>query len=397
MDKIILIIKTTIVQFYRLVFSKKVDNNRWIFSSSFNTEYNYNSKYLFEYIYNNKRDIEAYYVINDYKKKDEIAKKYNIDESRIINTKSFSGINKALSSGVWLTSAGLPVYGFKLSNKILIINLWHGVPLKKIALLSNETSKISKLFFKYLFSNNYSYILTTSNNLSNIMARSFGVSIEKIKVWGQPRNDCLFQRNDKQKILNNLYEDLPLFNKVILYAPTYRETIGTKLFPFEDMDFKKLDKFLNENNLIIFVRVHQSEINKQTHIISDRVRFINQDIQEDINEILNIFDLLITDYSSIYIDYLMLNKPILFLPYDKVEYIDSRGFNFDYDKITPGPKPDTFLNFLLEIDKSLSDIEYYLNERIKINSFMNDKNYTVSEKIYTSIKSLIDERYKLLD
>lgn len=80
------------------------------------------------------------------------------------------------------------------SQKRLIINLWHGVPLKKIALLDPNLKKAARIYFKKIFSENYTCILTTSHELIPLMARSFAVSEDKIKVWGQPRNDGLFQK-----------------------------------------------------------------------------------------------------------------------------------------------------------------------------------------------------------
>src|SRR5699024_10035846 len=153
------------------------------------------------------------------------------------------------------------------------------------------------------------------------MAESFGVSQEKIKIWGQPRNDAIFKKNNKNEILNELYSDLLSHQNIILYAPTFRDNSKTILFPFEDFDSKQLDNFLEENQLLIFIRCHQSDINNIEKNFGNRVKFINEDKIEDIMDIINIFDLLITDYSSIYIDYLLTNNPILFLPYDKEEYL----------------------------------------------------------------------------
>src|SRR5699024_1507687 len=119
-----------------------------------------------------------------------------------------------------------------------------------------------------------------------------------------------------------------------------------------------LNKFLEENDLIIFIRTHQSESNLVSDY-GDRVKLINDDIIGDIMDIVNIFDLLITDYSSIYIDYLLTKKPIIFLPYDKDEYLSKRGLNFEYDEVTPGPKPTNYVDFEKELLALLYDKDYY--------------------------------------
>lgn len=83
------------------------------------------------------------------------------------------------------------------------------------------------------------------------MARSFAVSEDKIKVWGQPRNDGLFQKNDCREILGQLFPDLPEYTKTVLYAPTFRDYGQVQLFPFKDFDQKQLEAFLDEKNMLL--------------------------------------------------------------------------------------------------------------------------------------------------
>lgn len=374
-------IKTTLV---KGLGRKKRDYSTWIFSSSFNKKYNYNSKYLFEYVLNNEPDINPQYVINDDDLRHKLQKKYG--DKYFIETKSLTGIRKVLSAGVWFTSAGLPAYGLGLNINRIIVNLWHGVPLKKIALMENNFSKLKRKYFKYIFSQNYTYVLTTSENLVSIMKKSFNVEEDKIKIWGQPRNDAVFIINDGRKSLTSLYEGLPDYEKAILYAPTFRSNTGTVFFPFTDFDSDELNDYLNKNQIIIFIRCHESEANNITHDFGDRVKLINADKVEEITDFINIFDLLITDYSSIYIDYLLTEKPIIFLPYDKEDYIRNRGLNFEYENVTPGPKPLTFENFMNEVNRLLNDKSYYHAKRHETNMFFNEIDSRCSPNICTLIK-----------
>ena len=178
------------------------DSHIWLFSSTDNSHYNYNSRYLFEYVKENLPEITPLFVINDSELRNSLSSKYG--KQYFIETENIQGIRQALSAGVWFTSAGLPAYGTGLHKKRLIINLWHGVPLKKIALLDPNLKKAARIYFKKIFSENYTCILTTSHELIPLMARSFAVSEDKIKVWGQPRNDGLFQKNDCREILGHL-------------------------------------------------------------------------------------------------------------------------------------------------------------------------------------------------
>ena len=360
------------------------DSHIWLFSSTDNSHYNYNSRYLFEYVKENLPEITPLFVINDPELRNSLSSKYG--KQYFIETESIQGIRQALSAGVWFTSAGLPAYGTGLHKKRLIINLWHGVPLKKIALLDPNLKKAARIYFKKIFSENYTCILTTSHELIPLMARSFAVSEDKIKVWGQPRNDGLFQKNDCREILGQLFPDLPEYTKTVLYAPTFRDYGQVQLFPFKDFDQKQLEAFLDEKNMLLFIRTHVAEQGSAAPYLGKRIRFLGNEQAEDVTGILNIFDCLITDYSSIYIDYLLTDKPMIFLPYDRQQYLDGRGMNFDYDDATPGPKPETFNDFL---DALSPKEDFWKSERTRVNRLFNEIQHPCAADICNKVLKMI--------
>lgn len=360
------------------------DSHIWLFSSTDNSHYNYNSRYLFEYVKENLPEITPLFVINDPELRNSLSSKYG--KQYFIETESIQGIRQALSAGVWFTSAGLPAYGTGLHKKRLIINLWHGVPLKKIALLDPNLKKAARIYFKKIFSENYTCILTTSHELIPLMARSFAVSEDKIKVWGQPRNDGLFQKNDCREILGQLFPDLPEYTKTVLYAPTFRDYGQVQLFPFKDFDQKQLEAFLDEKNMLLFIRTHVAEQGSAALYLGKRIRFLGNEQAEDVTGILNIFDCLITDYSSIYIDYLLTDKPMIFLPYDRQQYLDGRGMNFDYDDVTPGPKPETFNDFL---DALSPKEDFWKSERTRVNRLFNEIQHPCAADICNKVLKMI--------
>lgn len=360
------------------------DSHIWLFSSTDNSHYNYNSRYLFEYVKENLPEITPLFVINDPELRNSLSSKYG--KQYFIETESIQGIRQALSAGVWFTSAGLPAYGTGLHKKRLIINLWHGVPLKKIALLDPNLKKAARIYFKKIFSENYTCILTTSHELIPLMARSFAVSEDKIKVWGQPRNDGLFQKNDCREILGQLFPDLPEYTKTVLYAPTFRDYGQVQLFPFKDFDQKQLEAFLEEKNMLLFIRTHVAEQGSAAPYLGKRIRFLGNEQAEDVTGILNIFDCLITDYSSIYIDYLLTDKPMIFLPYDRQQYLDGRGMNFDYDDVTPGPKPETFNDFL---DALSPKEDFWKSERTQVNRLFNEIQHPCAADICNKVLKMI--------
>lgn len=337
----------------RLKRTIKPDPKIWLFSSTDNVKFNYNSKYLFLYVKDHLKQITPRYVINDPVLRSSLSMRYG--SSYFIDTNTTEGVQEALQAGVWLTSAGLPLYGTGFAKGRRIINLWHGVPLKTVALLDPNLRWMSRLFFKQIFSNNYTDVVTTSQALSPLMQKSFAVPADKIRVWGQPRCDVLFEDFDRESVFRVKYPNMSAAAKMVLYAPTFRNGTDTRLFPFEDFDREDLERFLEEKDILLCIRLHLAETATDSFAPSERIRFLNEDLEEDVMCILSAFDALITDYSSIYIDDLLLDRPLIFLPYDLEDYTASHGFNFPYEDVTPGQKPKTYAQFRSALETAITD------------------------------------------
>lgn len=377
-------------QLVRMKKTKKPDMYTWVFSSVDNCYYNYNSKYLFEYVKEHLPQITPLFVINEENLRRELSEQYG--KEYFIETESKEGIRRVLEAGVWFTSAGLPVYGTGLGKNRLIVNLWHGVPLKKIALMDPNLKKAARIYFKKIFSENYTWILTTSRELVPVMAKSFQVSEDRLRVWGQPRNDCIFAPPDRKQILEDVYPDLPEYKKVVLYAPTFRDYGNTRLFPFEDFDKKVFEDFLEQEKILLLLRLHIKEAAAADAYVSSRIRRFGSEEAGDVTGMLGMFDLLITDYSSIYIDYLLTDKPLMFLPYDRERYLDGRGMNFDYDEVTPGPKPETMKEFMMEIKEFMNGEDSWKKERDRVNLKFNEVKEPCSSNICNQVLLEIKKR-----
>lgn len=375
-DKIKALLKGQLALFLA---GRKVDRAIWVFSSTDNEEFNYNSRALFLYVLKNLPEIDALFVINNDRKRIQLTAQYG---DHFCETKSLRGMKRVCRAGVWFTSAGLPVYAIGSGKRHTIINLWHGVPLKKIALMESEESYLQKLYFRKIFSDNYTAIVTTAKELVPIMAQSFAVEEGRIKVWGQPRNDELnacrmgmVTIHEKPQWMKKIPE-----SKAVLYAPTYREYSSTAWFPFEDWDEAVFADFLEKQNIVLYLRTHLKESGSYQRFLGERVIDLGSDVLEDITEALPLFDLLITDYSSIYIDYLLLDRPMLFLPYDKEEYLVRRGMNFEYDSVTPGARPTSMEDFMKAIMEAFIS-DSYKDERTCVNRVLNEVMEPCSEKI----------------
>lgn len=392
----------------RSVMRVQPDPSKWVFSSVHNRAFNYNSSALFEYVKKYHPEIQAYYVMENPVERERLQELYG--KESILDTSTMEGIRKVLECKVWFTSTAPPLYGIGFRKKYCVINLWHGVPLKKIGMEQENLSQFTKIYYKYLFADNYDTVVTTSEALVPIMSKSFLVEEERIGVWGQPRNDRLFQIQDAQKQMKQLFpgEVLPEFEHLLLYAPTFRDHGTTRLFPFSEFEMagskrdaaiEKLQNFLEEKKSILCIRMHlyEEEGYEWLKILDhpgSRVRFLNEDRVEDVMDVLASMDLLITDYSSIYIDYLLLERPIIFLPYDQEEYLKDRGFNFPYDEVTPGPKPKSYEEFLNSMGDLLYNRSDYVEKQKDVNRKFNKIQEPCSEWICRQVKEKINKREK---
>jgi len=356
------------------IFLPKI-NNRIIFNSTINEFFDFNTKYLFEYFIKYHKEYECKFVINNEEKRKKLNEKYGVDNNYFIETETFKGMWYALRAKSWITSAfETPVGGFFLNINRFVFLLGHGTHFKAIVLNENNLSLLKKVYYNLIIYN-FSKFLVTSEALVPVYKKAYRCSEKKLVVLGEPRHDSMF--NPNISIIEKNFGRKVLSEKNILYAPTWRPNGVLKLFPFEDMSWDSFSDYLEKENINIYLRMHPSfpeDLGFYTKQ-SKRIKILDNNIVEDISEVLGFFDLLITDYSSIHISFLLLQKPVMFLPYDFEEYDKQMGFIDDYDKLTPGPKPTTLKEFQEEITLLLNDKSYYRDERIKISKFFNDYTY----------------------
>ena len=147
----------------RMCFGGEPSAQRWVFSSVHNETFNYNSRYLFLYVREHCPQIQPCYIVNDDVLREQLAKEYGAEY--FVETKTWKGIQTVLSSKVWFTSTAPPLYGVGFRKKYVIVNLWHGVPLKTIGMMQKNLSVLTRIYYKYLFADNYRAVLTTSSHL----------------------------------------------------------------------------------------------------------------------------------------------------------------------------------------------------------------------------------------
>lgn len=261
----------------------------------------------------------------------------------------------------------------------LSLELWHGFPLKGLGSMIYDSTKHDD-FTRWEW-NNIDKIASYSQLYSVLMSASYGTHINQFFISGMPRNDFLFNTEGK-RILSHLLDQNFNTKSVIFYMPTFRESAmkhektivkkSNNIFGFECFDISGFNQFLEENKITLIAKLHQFEeefvINTLSEYDNKNIHILSQNTLEesgyDLYEVLNAADLLITDYSSVYFDYLLLDRPVLFTPIDLEHYRKTRGFLLEpYEYWTPGPKVITQDVLQDEMLKLLNDKEYYNHER----------------------------------
>lgn len=262
----------------------------------------------------------------------------------------------------------------------IIIDLWHGFPLKAMGYAAKNEPYKNNITDRWQHIN---YVGSYSQMFNELMTKCFQVDKGIFKITGMPRNDFLFKditSNVKKLFNKELNLSINGRKKIAFFLPTYRHVAfnnrkdtslnRNNLFGFNELNSTELNHFLEKNDLELVVKLHpvdkenlrdQISTSKNIHFLTDEML---RKYSLDLYEVLNVSDLLITDYSSVYFDYLLTKKPILFISVDIEEYIKNRGFIIsEYEKWMPGPKVKDQKSFERNIIQLLEDVSFYQMER----------------------------------
>ncbi len=373
------------------------NKNIFIYGAFAGELYGENSRFLFEYAMKHEPQIKHYWVTAN---KELYLKLKSQFPDNVIYARSLKGFFTILRAKVVFTSIHLTDVYYFLTKRHLNINLYHGVTLKRIEYCSNARRHPAFHLAELLYKNKYSYITASSTVEKFMLSKEFNISHEKVIVTGMPRNDIL-----NYNYLNESFSYLNDYKSVVLYAPTFRNNEPPKFFPFDDFNVTELEKFLTENNILLILRGHSastvskaSKIYKRTWDSNEfnnlkNIRVLNHDRLADINTIFSRVDLVITDYSGVYYDFLLTDKPVMFIPYDLQKYESEVGLLYEYDSVTPGPKVANFLDFKKEVLNLLNNKEYFAKERLFVkNLFFKYQDDLAGKRIIDFVKGIIKQK-----
>ena len=260
----------------------------------------------------------------------------------------------------------------------VLIQTWHGIPMKTLGLMDNHDMK-NEVYISDM-QNNVDISLSYSQFYTTLFNACFGLSVDRYVITGAPRCDFLFDSKESSlRLLEKLFPEIEIKalkrRVLIIYAPTYRyigeRSDGVPTTEEGGMltrgNLTALEEILEKNQMIMFVKLHPFEEEIFKHAVEDSVRDIhnlylieNSTLEKefiDFYELLPAFDLLITDYSSIYYDWVLTEKPTIFYLYDREIYRKFRNFLYTPEYFMIGP-----------VAKNIEELAEMLSEYQKLKS-----------------------------
>lgn len=318
----------------------------WVFCQGYPFPFNSNQRALFEYVCQQEQ-VKAYVLrFPGLPPLDDVA----LDQQ--INAFSWQGLWLLLRSGVIVIHHG---YGdtfwgrcFSRSRR-QIVNLWHGIPVKGLGKHGGGAYSGQKQLTLIWHRSFFSFIICSSRLDRTVMSACFGLPFERILLSGLPRNDWLvsapmLQTEYIQRAEQALHSCLS-GRRLVLYAPTFRPQ-ATGIYPFQPEEICRLEEILLPRGAVLGIRAHINRSEQAELLRSDAIEYLPMSLHPETQAVLKLTDILVTDYSSIWVDFLLLQRPVVCFMYDKEQFEqDDRPLLYDFETVFPGAQVTLFDDF----------------------------------------------------
>lgn len=364
------------------------------FESFHGKQYSDNPRAIYEYIRHYYPNYQCVWGVK--KGYEELFNKYRIPYVYRFSKKWYQTVSQAT---VWITNTRTKEW-IEKSPHTTYINTWHGTPLKQLGMDINQVNIASEETEKYhdevaVETGMWDYLVSPSRYTDEIFTSAFNISEQQLLKVGYPRNDKLVNEKDNQRLITAIKRRLGIADKqkVLLYAPTWRDNQakGENTYHF-DLPFDVAKLMADHPDCVLLVRMH--------YLVSENFDFSHQenviDVSryEEMSDLLLISDLLITDYSSSFFDYAILDRPIIFYMYDKEDYQNQlRGTYFNMEQVLPGPIVETEEELFNVVDEwrhqqSIMNEEQYAAFRAEFNAY---EKGTASMEVAKLISQIIEQ------
>ena len=324
--------------------SSKRDSRLWTFGAWDGMRYSDNSRALYEYVLLNCPQIKAVWMT----KSDTVYQRLHDANMPVVKCGSSEAHHIQQQAGYFFLTKGPEDSEPRYMHGCNLIWLWHGMPLKQIGrdamafqrkntLFKRFKTRIRKVTVPWEFLDGPT--LSTSGFFIPFLQSAFALQGSNVWNVGLPRNDNFFKTDFVEDIIGNLHRkfDRPSQPvRLVLYMPTHRDKStreGHPFNPFDEagFDVAALDEILEKGNYILLYKGHFFDSSNNGVNSSSRIITVSDQSYDDMYTFIKDVDILITDYSSIYFDFLLCNKPVILFPFDEEDYVhNSRPFYFDY-------------------------------------------------------------------
>lgn len=266
----------------------------------------------------------------------------------------------ATSKYVFLNDNFMPMAKLKFRDEAVITQLWHAEGVfKKFGMHIEQPDEIRQL--EREGNSRLSYVVCSSEDVAPLYAEAFGVDEKKVLPLGAPRFDWFAKQTNIKRMRDDFDKQYPQCRgkKLVLYAPTFRDDPEDDKRLLDSFDINAFNERFDDCQLL--VRLHP-----QIHTSSRKMNgAVDMSTYPDVRKLLLLADVLITDYSSICMDFAFLEKPVYFYAFDLDKYTEDRAFYFDYESYVPGPVARDFQTLLNLMGSRIS--ETYEKRRYEFN------------------------------
>ena len=305
----------------------------------------------------------------------------------VVTAGTFGGIMALLRAGTVIISHD---YRWEYLGGATILQTHHGNPLKRIG-RDLQDSVGWRYRFESMFLRNWDYLIVTGEAPTEAFKSAYAHSDNELLLTGYPRTDVLHRTIQYSHLdgTNDHSQWAEFFceNRIVLYMPTWRRgTYGADGLSLSNhgLDFDRIDKFCKRHSMEFVLKFHPSE--SMSVDTNEKIHELPSDT--DVYDLLSNVDILVTDYSSVYFDFLLVDNPVVFYAYDLDPYRESRGFYFDYDDVTPGPTVQCMSDLLDSLEVAIEPGDEYSDHREEVRKrFYKYKDGKSTERVIEKINS----------
>ena len=363
------------------------DDDLWVFmAGDHGVRFADNAKYLF--LYCAGQDVRSVWITSSVETRDALQQQ----GYEVYLATSLRGRMTMLRASVFFETHG-PVWP-EYAGGTHIVHLTHGNYLKKM--LTDHTRdwlQPVEVAFDLLFGRRRKHVVTADGRPAANTCSMHDVPADRLLITGFPRNDVLLNQRSGERIgldenaLDSVVEQATA-GPVVLYAPTWRRAYGEQNgVPLAELDLglSELDTLFANYGGHLYLSPHPATTLEED--LSDLSNVSLLDTGGDLYPFMRHCDALITDYSGIFYDFLLLDRPLVFYAPDLPEYLQDRELYFEYEEHVPGPVLQDPDGFVAAVKDVLDGVDEYQNERETLrDEFYEHPDGKASERVYRVVR-----------